>query len=103
MTTAQYPIAEVQALRDTIATLRQRIADLESARILGAADRVILRAMEGREMTVVQISEATRMNHKYVRARLCLPALMSRAERCGTAKRHGGGSGQNPVLWRAKA
>jgi hypothetical protein len=54
-------------------------------------------------MTVVQISAATRMNHEYVRARLCRLALMSRAERCGTAPRPDGGSGQNPVLWRAKA
>lgn len=94
---------EVQALRDTIATLRQRIADLESAQALGAADRVILRALEGREMTREQISAATRMNSEYVRARLCRLALMSRAERCGTAPRPNGGSGQNPVLWRVRA
>ena len=49
--TALYPIAEVQGLYRTIAELRQRVADLESAQTLGAADRVILRAMEGREMT----------------------------------------------------
>ena len=36
---------EAQALRDTIATLSQRIADLESAQTLGTADRVILQPL----------------------------------------------------------
>lgn len=53
--TALYPITEVQGLYRTIAELRQHIADLEAAQTLGAADRVILRAMEGREMTRAQI------------------------------------------------
>lgn len=44
---------EVKSLRDTIATLRQRIADLEAAQTLGAADHVILQAMDGREMTLI--------------------------------------------------
>lgn len=93
---------EVQALRDTIATLRQRIADLESAQTLGQADYVILRALEGREMTRVQISAATSMNADYVHTRLRLLAVMDRIESCGVAKRPKG-SGLSPVLWRIKA
>ena len=101
--TAQYPIAEVQGLYRTVATLRQRIADLESAQTLGAADRVILRALEGREMTRVQIAEATNMRKEYVMVRLRLLAAMSKVEKCGATRRQGGGSGRTPVLWRIKA
>lgn len=98
MTTSE----ETQALRDTIATLRQRIADLESAQTLGAADRVILRALEVREMIRVQIGAATGMHADYVHTRLRLLAVMGRIESCGVAKRPKG-SGLSPVLWRVKA
>lgn len=94
---------EVQALRDTIAALRQRIADLESAQTLGAADHVILRALEGREMTRAQIGEATNMHKEYVTVRMHRLAAMSRVERCGTARRPGETRGAHPVLWRVKA
>lgn len=101
--TAQYPIAEVQGLYRTVAELRQRIADLESAQTLGAADRVILRELEGREMTRASIAEATNMHPEYVTVRLHRLAAMSRVERCGTARRLGETRGAHPVLWRIKA
>lgn len=103
MTAALYPVAEVQGLYRTIYELRQRIADLESAQTLGAADRVILRAMEGREMTAGQIGVATGMVQRYAAQRVYRLAAMGKVEKCGEAKRQGGGSGKNQVLWRIKA
>jgi len=89
---ALYPVDEVRGLYATISALRQRLQQLGDSAHLGQADVVLLRAMDGREMTRRELAIATGMHADYLHVRLYRLRAAGLVEMAGRRPRSGKGN-----------